>query len=414
MRVTVVGGGVIGLCTAYYLQQAGADVTVVESNRVGSGASHGNAGWISPSLAAPLPAPGMAKVALASLADRDSPLYVPPAHAPKLVPWLLRFWRSCALDRHLVGLRATARLSDGTMELFDGLRDDGVEFSMEADGLLFACLHGDKAGAVLDSLGPMTEFGYRLPDEVLEGEALLAAEPALAPGVEAGFVVEGERAIVPHTLIRGLTGVLRERGADVREGAEVLGFETGRGQAPSVRTAAGTVEGDHVVLAAGAWTTPLAAQLGIRIPMEAGKGYSVSVAPKVMPTRSLYLVEAKVGATAMEGRLRLAGTMELSGVNTRLDHRRVDALLRTSASFLVGWDDGSETDRWCGMRPVAADGLPVIGPAPGVDGVYLATGHSMLGITLGPVTGKLVAEHLTTGRRPDALAPFALERFRRR
>lgn len=412
MKVVVVGGGVVGLCTAHYLQRAGAEVTVVESRRVGAGASHGNAGWISPSLSGPLPAPGMTRVALASLADRDSPLHVAPGRVPRLAPWLWRFWRACALDRHLAGLRATARLAGGTMELFDGLVDDGVDFAMAADGLLFACLRGDKAAGVLDSLRPMADFGYHLPDSPLDGGELRRLEPALGPDVEAGFVVPGERAVVPHTLLAGLTASLRARGATVSEGVAVTGVRPGPA-GPRVDTSAGPLAADHVVLAAGAWTTAMAGSLGVSIPMEAGKGYSLSVAPSVAPSHALYLVEAKVGATMMEGRLRLAGTMELSGVDEHLDRRRVDALERTARRFLEPWAPGSEGDRWCGMRPLTADGLPVIGPAPGAPGVYLATGHAMLGVTLGPATGRLVADHLVTGRRPDVLAPFAPERFAR-
>lgn len=409
--VAVVGGGVVGLCTAYYLRKGGAEVTVVEANTTGSGASHGNAGWITPSLAAPLPAPGLARTALRSIRDPESALYVPARNAIQLAPWLYRFWRRCAAPHHSAGMRATSRLAEGTMELFDGLRDDGVEFDMAADGILFACLEESNATSLLDGLRPLEEFGYSLPPSVLSGAEVIADEPALGARVAAGFAVEGERAVVPHTLMQGMTRRVREMGVEVLEDAEVTGFRARQDRAPTLLIGERAINADAVVLAAGAWTTRLAADLGVRIPMQAGKGYSASVLPDVMPKRMLYLAEAHVGATRMGSRLRIAGTMELSGVNDYLDARRLNAVLSTSSKYLRPWAKGSEAERWCGMRPVTSDGLPVLGAAPGLPDVYLATGHSMLGITLGPATGTRMADLILGKAGSDVLAPFSADRF---
>lgn len=411
-RVLVVGAGIIGLCTAYYLKQSGADVLVVERDRPGAGASHGNAGWITPVLAAPLPGPGVMAVALRSLLDRDSPLYVDARVAPRLVPWLYRFWRRCGKHHQLKGLAATARLADGTMQLFDDLVADGVETGMRSDGLLFACLDSSKAEQVLDGLRPMQEFGYELPDIPLEGNEMRCLEPALGQQVRAGFLVPGERALRPDIFVDSLARRLRQMGAEILDETEVTGMRES-GKRVSVRTRVATLDADAVVLAAGAWSARLASGIGLPLHMQAGKGYSFSIRPKQVPARPLYLYEARVGCSPQGDSLRFAGTMEFSGINTRLDGRRVESIARSAATYMdFDVPTCDLTDTWTGMRPVTADGLPTMGRVPGWGNLYIATGHSMLGVTLGPASGRAVAD-LVLGRGSDVLYPFRPERFGR-
>jgi D-amino-acid dehydrogenase len=406
----VVGGGVIGLCAAYALRQRGADVTVVEGNRTGSGASWGNAGWIVPSLSGPVPAPGVTSYTLRSIGKPDSPVYLRPRVDPALPAWMWRFWRSSNARSHDRGLQATARLAARTFELYDALEADGVDFRMWRDGLLFAFRTEQAAEAELRYLGALEPFGYKIPETVLVGSDLRAIEPALGPGAVAGLMIGEERHVDPTTLTAGLTARLRELGVQVLEGAEVTSFATSGSRITDARTTAGPVSGDSFLLAAGAWSTPLARQLGVRIPMQAGKGYSFSIRPSVAPSRPLYLGEAKIGVTPLGDRVRLAGTMELSGLNLRIDARRVDAIVTGAQRYLAEWPAEPVREVWTGMRPMAPDGLPIIGALPRYDNAFVSTGHAMLGITLGPTTGEAVAD-LLDGKEDERLTPFSPSRF---
>src|SRR5207248_266007 len=203
--VVVVGGGVVGLCTAYYLRRSGADVVVVEGRRVGSGASAGNAGWIVPSMSAPLPGPGMLRAALSSWRDPDGAFYIAPRQVPGLLPWLARFQRKCNPRDQLTGLRAIAGLASSAMELFDGLEADDVPFAMQRNGLLFVGLTPPAVEHALAGLLPMREFGYEVPEAVLDGDGVRAAEPALGIRVQAGFFLRAERSVHPGSLVDGLS-----------------------------------------------------------------------------------------------------------------------------------------------------------------------------------------------------------------
>ncbi len=412
-KIVIVGGGVIGLCTAYFVRgTTDLDVTVVERAEVGAGASWGNAGWLVPSMSAPLPASGVLGTAIRSLADANGALRLDPSAVPGMLPWLWRFLRASTPGRHEAGLHATAALAAHTMDDYDRLAADGVEFPMVDTGLLYVGLAGEKVEAVRRSLAPFADYyGYAIPDHVTSGAALREAEPALLPGVEAGLLISGERTVHPPGLLAALRARVADMGVTVLERHAVTGFAASGRRVRAVRVGGGELAADHVVLAAGIWTGPLARLLGVDVPLQAGKGYSLSVTPTTSPRRSLYLGEAKIGASPFGSRLRLAGGMDLGRIDERVDAGRLAAIERNAARFLVPWEAGSETDRWAGMRPMAPDGLPVIGPAPGWDNLTVATGHAMLGVTLGPTTGRLVARIVRDGAVDPLLAPFRLARF---
>jgi len=412
-QVVVVGGGVAGLCCAYYLRKHGHEVTVLESNRVGSGASFANGGWLCPSQAGPLPEPGLTPVGIRALFNRDSALYFAPREWSRLAPFLLRFWTYCNEHDHESGTEALARLGRRIFEAIEEMRADGVKFEVHKQGMVYASRQASDAREQLRKLQPMRRYGFDLPDDLLTGDELRAVEPSLAPSVNAGFLVEEHWHVRSDSFCTGLTEVLRRDGAQVMEGAEVFEFVRRNGRITQVRSAAGDLVADAVVLAAGAWTTELARAIGISIPMLAGKGYSFTVHPRVMPSHAVLLGDVHVGCTPFDDGLRIGGTMEFSGINKRLDRRRIETIVDGARVSFLPWESPGIEAEWAGMRPVTADGLPILDRVPRLENTYLATGYSMQGVTLAPTAGRALAEMITTGRRPTLLERFRVDRFGR-
>ncbi len=412
-KVTIVGAGVSGLCCAYYLRQREFEVTIVESNRVGSGSSFANGGWLCPAQAGPLPEPGLTLYGMRGLFDRDSPLYFSAREWQQLAPWLLRFWTYCNPHDHARGTAAIGRLGRDMFDLVEDMRADGVEFELHKQGMVYAARNAADARAELDKLAPMREFGYELPDELVTGSELHELEPALSPKVTAGFLVSEHWHVKADTFTAGLAQVLRRDGVEILEGAEVIELVTRDQRITQVRTAAGDFDAETVVLAAGSWTTALAASIGVSVPMQAGKGYSFSIRPTIMPSHAILLVDVHVGCTPFTDRMRIGGTMEFSGINSRLDRRRIDSIVLGARESFAPWQTPQIEDEWAGMRPIAADGLPVIDRVDRYSNMFIATGYAMQGVTLAPTAGRALAEMVATGRRPEMLEPFRLDRFAR-
>jgi D-amino-acid dehydrogenase len=259
----------------------------------------------------------------------------------------------------------------------------------------------------------MRDYGYDLPDDVMTGDELHELEPALSPAVTAGFLVRQHWHVKPDTVTAGLAAALRRDGVEIHEGAEVFELVRQGNRLTHVRTAAGDLEADRVVLAAGAWTTALAHSIGVSIPMEAGKGYSFTIRPTVLPAHAILLSDVHVGCTPYSDRVRIGGTMEFSGINNRLDRRRIDAIAAGARQTLMPWQTPEIEDEWAGMRPITADGLPILDRAGQLENTYIATGYAMEGITLAPTSGLALAEMIATGQRPQILEPFRLNRFGR-
>jgi D-amino-acid dehydrogenase len=293
------------------------------------------------------------------------------------------------------------------------MQADGVEFELHKQGMLFAAREAEVARAELRKLGPMRAHGYDLPDDVMVGAELHALEPALSPAIDAGFLVRQHWHVRSDTFTAGLAAVLRRDGVQIQEGAEVFELVRQGRRLTHVRTAAGDLEAETVVLAAGAWTTPLAHSIGISLPMEPGKGYSFSVQPSVVPSHAILLADVHVGCTPFADRMRIGGTMEFSGINNRLDRRRIDSIAAGARQAFVEWRSPEIRDEWAGMRPIAADGLPILDRAGAFENAYIATGGGMQGVTLAAPSGQALAELITTGHRPALLEPFRLDRFQR-
>lgn len=409
MRVAVVGGGAVGLATAHALAQVGAEVVVLERGRCGGATSFGNAGWVTPMLSTPLPAPGVLRQGARWLLDPASPLFVRPRADPALARWLWRFARNSTAARYEEGARALLALNEDTLRLFDGLRDAGVGFEEHRAGVLTVALAEAEVEKEWKRMQELAGLGYPARFERLDARGARGLEPALGRGIAGGVYAPAERHVRPESLTAGLVAALRADGARIREGVEVSGLRP-QGSGWRLETGGEPVDADRVVLAAGARTAGLLAGLGTRIPVESAKGYSLTYRTKAgAPAHSLMLQEAKVAVTPFAGGLRFAGTLELGAAGLELRPRRLDAIRRAARDYVPGFKGSSEL-AWAGLRQFLPDGLPVIGRVPTAPGVSAATGHGMLGITLAPATAKALVPLVLDDRLVPVLEPFRLDR----
>jgi D-amino-acid dehydrogenase len=408
-RTVIVGAGVIGLSCAYALRKRGEDVLLLDQALPGSGCSQGNAGWIVPSLAEPLPAPGLAWQSARWMFDRESPLHIAPSAMPELAGWLWSFWRHCNAGAYRRGRAAWAQLTDGLMDALDSLATDGVRFEMHKSGILFVFLHESAMRHVLAETSTATGDAPR----VLLGEELRRFEPSLSSAVTSGFWIEGERHVRPESLCAGLLARIRELGVDVRASIRVTGGVVEGDSVRALRTTAGDIPAERCLIAAGARSGLVSAAIaGISLPIQAGKGYAITISGRPSPfARPLYLDEARLGCSPFVDGYRFAGTMELSGINERLVPARIAAIHRTAQRYLTLPPQADHGVEWVGMRPLTPDGLPAIGRLPALRNVFIATGHGMLGVTSAITTANLIAELMTSGRSAVGPSPFDPGRF---
>jgi D-amino-acid dehydrogenase len=409
MRVAVVGGGVVGLCCAFELARAGADVCVLERARVGQGVSRGNTGWVCPSFTYPLPAPGIIREGLRGLARGGGPLVIHPSADPTFVRWLWRFRQSCSRSRWEQGVKALLALNARTLELFDDYAEAGVEFEMHASGLVLVGRTRAGLTSYVELFRELKTLGFEGETTELDPGQACELEPALARSALVGGVhARVDRHVRPETLTAGLAAHLARQGMEIREGVEVSGIAR-RPNGLAVETDEGPVPADRVVVAAGPSSPPLLRQLGISMPIVGARGYSVTIAGgETRPRHAVYLAEAKVGVSSYQDAVRIAGVFELGREDARVDRRRIAAMVATVEPYFERWRPSGEPAEleWAGLRPMTADGLPLIGPAPAVPGVFVATGHGMLGVTLAPATAALLAPLVLEGRTASELEPF--------
>jgi len=404
-----VGGGVVGLTCAYELRRDGFEVTVLDRSEPGRGCSWGNVGWIVPSFARPLPAPGVVRAALRWMFDRAGPLYVRPRADLALARWFWEFRRHCNERDHQAGVRALAPLAALSLAGLDRMHGEGIPFEMHGAGVLFLFLRLTTRDEVWRDLQLMTPRAGG--PRALERDEVRAMEPRVHPDVVAGIFVAGERHLRPESFMAGLLARLQAMGVEVRSG-EVTGVRRRGGHAAAMVTMTGEVSGDLFLLAAGAWSGRLARSMGVHLPIQAGKGYSISIErPVWQPGHALYLEEARVAWSPFEGSLRIGGTMEFSGLNHAPDRRRLEAIRVAAARYLREWPAGTGEREWAGLRPLTPDGLPVLGRLPGYDNAFAATGHGMLGMTLASSSAVVMSQLMRNGSCEIDLTPFRPDRF---
>jgi len=412
--VVVIGGGVVGLCSARSLRERGFEVMVLERDDVSTGCSVGNAGLVVPSHVVPLAAPGVVAQGLRWLLQRESPFRIRPQFRLSLLRWLWTFYRSCTHDHveeSMPVLRDLSRASRSLYEEFAG-RMNGRDFGFRSSGLLM--LHNSKKGRekVRKHADRAGRMGLQV--DVMDRRDIGKRGSHLPEGVNGGAFYPEDAMLRPGQLVDVLHEELENNGATIQQGVAATGFARENGTVRAVETTEGFVRADTFVVAAGAWSTPLVRTLNLDLPVEPAKGYSVTVSPtNGTPTVPFILTEDKVSVTPIGDRLRIAGTLELSGFDSSVDHRRIRPILEMAASYGadVNPDAPESVDVWSGFRPCTPDGLPVIGPASEYDNLVLATGHCMLGVSLGPITGQLVAEVIMGETPAQELGPFRLDRF---
>lgn len=414
MDVVVIGGGVVGLSVAEAVARRGADTVVLEAGNWGEGASAGNAGWISPGLANPVPAPGVMGQALRWMPNPHSPLLVRPSARLSFLRWSWDFWRSTRPHRYGAGMAALAALGTRVLEDYDRLVELGVPMEMHAEGLLFVGRTAEGVKAETATLREAQALGYRGEIRTMDRAETQEHEPAVSDRIAGSVWAMDERHVRPESVTRGLVEHLSAGRADLRAGVTVRAVVPDGGRWRVEVGEGDPVMADRVVVATGWQSDELLAPLGVRLPLEGGKGYSITVPqPAVQPKGAMYLLEDRVAVTPFDGALRLAGTMELGTADPRLNPGRIAAIEAAARRSLTAWNDEGAL-RWAGFRPMLPDGLPAIGPIPGRDGLFVATGHAMLGVTLGPTTGEVLAPAVVEGRTSGELAPFSLARFRGR
>ncbi len=405
-QVAVVGAGMVGLATAWFLQESGVAVTVYERDRVGAGASWGNAGWLTPGLTAPLPEPAVLRYGLRAVLSPRSPVYLPLRADATLVRFLAGFLRHSTGRRWRQGMAAYAPLNGRALDAFDALSAGGVPAATHRAVPFLACFRREsEAAALVAELGHIRDAGQDVGFATLTGAQARAVEPALTDEVGAAVELSGQRYLHPPEYVRSLALAVRARGGELVEGTGVTGLREERGGVTVVTSTGQQHRHDAVVLATGAWLGALAARFGVRTPVQAGRGYSFSVPVEEMPAGPLYFPQQRVACTPLGTRLRIAGMMEFRSPDAPLDPRRIDAIVDAVRPFLRGADLDDRRNEWVGSRPCTPDGLPLLGRTSSAR-VFVAGGHGMWGIALGPVTGMLMAQTVLKGEAPPELAPF--------
>ena len=409
--VLVVGGGAVGVCTAYYLARKGCRVTLIEKGEICSGCSYGNACMIVPSHAMPVPAPGVIGKSLKWMLREDSPLLIRPRVDWQLLLWLLQFAASCRhrpMERAIPVLRDLGRAS---LLLFQELAaTEELSFDFEQRGLM--SVYTTAAGLEEGRAEAEIMARHDLDLKVLTGDQARELEPALNRRVVGALYSAEDAHGNSHRFVTGLGEALGKHGVTVREGTEVTGWLLEGGRPAGVRTEHGDFRAREIVLAMGSWTPLLAGDLGVRVPVQAGKGYSLTVdRPALSPKIPFIHAERKVAVTPIGNRLRFAGTMEFAGIDLSLNPTRTEAIRRGALEVFPGAENPSNVERWCGLRPCTPDGLPIIDRFPRHPHLYLSTGHAMLGYTHGPVSGKLMAEMVCGEPLSLPLEPLSLGRF---
>ena len=394
-KCIVIGGGIIGLSTAYYLNRQGHQVTIIDKTDMASGASYVNAGYVAPSHFRPLAAPGMVSKGLKWMFDSSSPFYMKPRLDMEFFKWALSFFRVSNANHVNRSIRPIFDINMLSRELFkEIITETGFQTQFDEKGLMmyFQTQHGQKEEFEIAEQA-QKEFGI-VTKLVGKKEIANEFEPNIEMNILGGVYYPCDRQMTPGQFMQQMKTYLKDRGVEIKSGEEVKSFSGKENSITKVHTDGSSYEGDEFVLAAGAWTPQIAKKLNIPLLIQAGKGYRLDVQKHTGIRMPAVLVEKNMAVSPMDGFTRFAGTMELAGINSNIRSKRVQAIKNGAESFYKGLSISPEVlDKVdYGLRPVSFDGLPLIGRSSKLDNVLVASGHAMMGWGLGPATGKLITE----------------------
>lgn len=409
-HITILGAGVIGLTSALYCARRGMRVTIIERNSAQrDGCSFGNAGMIVPSHFIPLAAPGMVSLGLKWMWNPESPFYIKPRLNLDLLTWALHFWKAATPQRVAAAAPILRDLSLLSRQCFE---DIGLDFGLVKNGLLMLC----KQQHTLDEEARMAAQANALgiPAQVLDAKATAALDPGVTMDVCGSVFFPKDCHLPPRRFIAALEAELLKLGVEFLWDTEVLGFETENQTLRAIKTSKGQVECHEVVLSGGVWSSDLAKSLSLKLPMQAGKGYSLTLPnPAQLPELCSICTETRLAVTPMSGALRVGGTMEMAGTDESITQRRVRGITRAFPTYFPAFaeTDFTHVKPWSGLRPVSPDGMPYIGRTQRWKNLTIATGHAMMGLSLAPATGKIVSDLLGGENPPVALDLMSPDRF---
>ena len=409
--VLIIGGGIIGAACAYYLMEEGRRVRIIEQNKFSEGASNGNCGLIVITHLLPLCVPGAIRNEIKRTILRTSPLYIKPTLNLERLGWFLNFARKCNPEHLDQAIRVRERILQHSDQLYDALfSKEEIECDREKKGILMVY----KSEAEMEKYRQTNALlkPYGLDAKAYIGDALSDLEPALRKDVFGAWYHPQDSHVRPDALLREWLQVLVRKGAVIQEDCRLINFVVEGDQIAGMLTTKGEFNADQYVLATGAWTPQITRQLNLKVPIQAGKGYSITMArPAICPELPCYLYEKSVVATPWKSGYRLGGTMEFSGFNTNIVPQRLQNLKTVAREYLQDPVGDPVREEWVGMRPMTYDDLPIIDSAPWHKNLFVAAGHGMTGVSMAPSTGKLVAE-IITGLTPHLdPAPFSIQRF---
>ncbi len=412
-NVVIIGGGAIGLCSAYYLQKAGAQVTVIDKGEFGHGSSLHNAGYVCPSHFIPLASPGIISQGLKWMLNPVSPFYIKPRLNRDFLAWAWKFKQSCT-DEHVRRVAPLLRdLHIESLKLYKQFAAmKAFDFEWTEKGLLI--LYRTERGKhdCEEEARLAAELGVEV--QMLGRADVQALQPEVEMRAHGGLYYPGDCHLTPAKFVEGLTRHLGKSGVKLVKNTAISGLKVRGNRVSEAVTTNGSFAADEFVLAGGSWSPEIIKPLGLRLLVEAGKGYSVTIPRTEKKPRIPFIcTEARVAVTPMGDTLRFAGTMEIAGVDTSITRRRVEAILNAVPGYMGGFQP-SEFDHvepWAGLRPVSPDGVPYIGRFRAYPNLIAATGHAMIGMSLAPMTGKVVAEIATNAKTSVDLALLSPDRF---
>jgi D-amino-acid dehydrogenase len=411
-KIIIIGGGIIGLCSAYYLLKEGHDVTIIDKSDMNSGASHVNAGYITPSHIIPMASPGMISKGLQYMFNSASPFYMKPRLDIDFLKWAWYFKKSSTKEKVEKAIPLIRDINVLSRELFFDIKSSGDlgEFHLERKGLLMFYQTQAEGDHELEIAEKAKFLGLEVNQ--LDRNGIKQIEPNISVNAIGAVHYECDGHTTPNEFMEKMIGYLLKNDVRICKNEEVLTLTSSNGKITSIQTNKRDYLAEEVVFAAGSWTSSLAKKLRISLPIEAGKGYRIDVEEPTGISMPAILMEAKMAVTPMTGFTRFAGTMEFSGINSKIRKARVNAIAENASKFYEGLKISTEDREQakCGLRPVTPDGLPYIGKSSRYKNLVIATGHAMMGWSLGPVTGKLVSQLISNKKTELAIEALSPER----